>query len=106
MVVYQLGCFCKADYIGFNIRQLRKRIKEHFPKSVENFSSSEKKVDVPVKVLNASNRLSVAEHMVKDSTCRNSHSLNRFKLIISCSNVFDLIKPEALCTLLRKPVLC
>ena len=32
-----------------------------------------------------------------------NNSIDRFKI---CSNVFDLIKLEAICNLLRKPVLC
>ena len=36
----------------------------------------------------------------------NTWNINRFKIIETCSNVFDLIKLEAICILLRKPVLC
>ena len=36
----------------------------------------------------------------------NSYKINRFKIIKTCSNVFDLIKLEAVCILLRKPVSC
>ena len=32
--------------------------------------------------------------------------MNRFRIIKNCNNVFDLIKLEAICILLRKPVLC
>ena len=44
--------------------------------------------------------------MVYNSTCANSYNLNKFKFVKICSNVFDLIKLEAICILLRKPVLC
>ena len=83
-------------------RHLRKRIKEHVPKNVENFCFSDKKDDIPVKVINASKRLSIAEHLVNNSTFANSYNMNSFKIIKTCSNVFDLIKLEAI----RKPVLC
>ena len=62
MVIYQYSCCCKASYIGFTTRQLRKRIKEHAPKSVENFCFSDKKDDIPVKVLNTFKSSSIAEH--------------------------------------------
>ena len=39
-------------------------------------------------------------------SCANNYNIDRFKIIKICSNVFDLIKLEAICILLRKPVLC
>ena len=106
MIIYQYSCCCTASYIGLTARHLRKRIKEHVPKSIENFCCSDKKDDIPVKVLNASKRSSIAEHLVNNTTCANSYNTNRLKSIKKCSNVFDLIKLEAICILLRKPVLC
>ena len=35
-----------------------------------------------------------------------NYNINRFKFIITCSNVFDLIKLEAICILTKKPDLC
>ena len=106
MVTYQFNCCCKASYTGLSTRHLKKRIKEHVPNSVDNFCSSENKNDIPVKVLNSFKRSSIAEHLVNNSTCANSYNLNKFKIIKTCSNVFDLIKLKAICILLRKPVLC
>ena len=106
MVIYQYSCCCTASYIGLTTRHLRKRIKEHIPKCVENFCLSDKKDDIPVKVLNASKRSSISEHLVNNPTCANNYNIDRFKIIKICSNVFDLIKLEAICILLRKPVLC
>ena len=77
MVIYQYSCCCKASYIGLTTRHLRKRIKEHVPKSVENFCFSDKKDDIPVKAINAFKRSSIAEHLVNNSTCANSYSLNQ-----------------------------
>ena len=59
---------------------------------------SNKKDYISVKVLNASKRLSIAEHLVNNTTCANSYVINRFKTIKTCSNVFDLIKIEAVFT--------
>ena len=87
-------------------RRLRKRIKDHAPKSVESFWFSEKKDDIWVIVLNASKCSSIAEHLVINSTCAKSYNLNRFKIVKTCSNVFDLIKLESICILLKKLVLC
>ena len=54
MIKYQYSCCCTASYIEITTRQLKKRIKEHVPKSVDNFCCLDKKDDIPVKVLNVS----------------------------------------------------
>ena len=58
----------------------KKKFKEKL-KSVENFGKSKEKNDTLVKVLNASNRLSLAENLVNNSTCASSYNLNKFKII-------------------------
>ena len=88
MVVCQHSCCCKANYIGLTTRHLRERIKEHVLKSVESFCVSDEKDDIPVKVLNASKRSSIAEHLINNLTCKNSYIINRFKITKTCSNVF------------------
>ena len=50
IIIYQYSCCCTASYIGFTTRQLRKRIKEHVPKSVDNFCYLDNKDDIPAKV--------------------------------------------------------
>ena len=67
---------------------------------------SDKKNDKLVKLLNASKRLTIAKHLVNNSTCANIYNLNGFKTKKTCSNVFDLTKLKAIYILLRKPVLC
>ena len=42
------------------------------PKGVENFCCSDKKDVIPAKVLNASKRAFIAEHLVNNPTCANS----------------------------------
>ena len=106
MVIYQFSSCWKASYVGLTTRHLRERIKQHVPKSVEKFCFSKKKDCISVKVLNASKRSSIVENLVNNSTCANSYNINRFKMIKNCINVFKLIKIEAICILLRKPLLC
>ena len=72
IIVYEFSCCCKASYIKLTTRHIRKRIKEHVPKSVENFCLLYKKDDIPVKVSNESKRSSTAENFVNNSTCANS----------------------------------
>ena len=55
--------------MGLTTRLIRKRIKEHALKSVENFCFSDKKDGILVKVLNASKHSPIAEHLVSSSTC-------------------------------------
>ena len=106
MVVYQFNCFCEDSYIGMTSRQFGKRIKEHVPKSIEEFCKTSNKETKSIRVLNASKRSSIAEHLVKNPDCSNNYSLERFKIIKNCYNISDLIKLEAICILLRKPKLC
>ena len=87
-------------------RQFGKRIKEHVPKSIEEFCKTSNKETKSIRVLNASKRSSIAEHLVKNPDCSNNYSLGRFKIIKNCYNISDLIKLEAICILLRKPKLC
>ena len=51
-------------------------------------------------------RSPIAEHLVKNLSCAENFNLERFKIIKSCYNVFDLVKMEAICILNRKPTLC
>ena len=44
--------------------------------------------------------------IVNNLTCGNIYIINRFKIIKTCNNVFALIKLEATCILLKKPILC
>ena len=69
VIIYQYSCCCTASYIGLMTRHLRKRIKEHVPKNVENFCFSDKKDDIPVKVINASKASFIAERLINNSTC-------------------------------------
>ena len=69
------------SYIGLTTRQLRKRIKEIVSKSVDNLCCLDKKDDKPAKVLNASKRSSIADHLIVNQTCANSYKENRFKLL-------------------------
>ena len=87
-------------------RQIRKRIEEHIPKSVESFCCLDNIDDIPDKVLNAFKRSSIAQHLINNPTCANNYNMNRFKIIKTCNDVFDLIKLEAIRIFLRKPVLC
>ena len=66
--------------------------------SEKSFFCLDKKDDIPAKVLNESKRSSIAEHLVINPTCDNSYNINGFKIIKTCSNIFDLIKLEAICS--------
>ena len=81
MVIYQYSCCCTASYIGLTTRHLRKRIKIHIPKCVENFCLSDKKDYIPITVLNASKRSYISEHLVNNPTFANNYNIDRFKLL-------------------------
>ena len=52
-----------------------------------------------MKVLNAANRSVIAEHLVNNQSCAEHFNLDRFKIIKSGFNIFDLTKMEAICFL-------
>ena len=79
IVIYQYSFCFKACYICLTASHLRKRIEEHIPKTVENLCFSDKKDDMPDKVLNAYKRSSTAKHEVNISICANSYNVNRLK---------------------------
>ena len=106
MVVYQFNCSCGDSYIGMTSRQFGKRIKEHVPKSIEEFCKMNDKENKTVRMVNASKRSAIAEHLINNSNCASNYNLDRFKIIKNCFCISDLIKLEAICILIRKPKLC
>ena len=56
-----------------------------------------------VRVINASKRSAIAEHLVNNIECASSYNLKWFKVIKNCFHRSDLIKLEAIFILLRKP---
>ena len=64
------------------------------------------KVNKSVKVVNASKRSAIADHLVNNSNCASTYNMNKFKIIKNCFSIYDLIKIEAICILIRKPKLC
>ena len=104
-VVYTYECCCSNSYIGQTSRHLETRIKEHVPKCVkEHVKDQPKKMSIAT--TNAIKRSSISEHLVKNPACGNSYSEMRFKILRSCTNIFDLVKIEAIYIHLHKPKLC
>ena len=52
------------------------------------------------------NRSAIAEHLIKNPICGKSFNDLRFKILRSSTNIFDLIKIEAIYIHLNKPKLC
>ena len=77
------------------------RIKEHVPKCVKEHVK-----DQPKKMSNATSnaikRSSISEHLVKNPVCGNSYSEMRFKILRSCTKIFDLIRKVAIYIHLNK----
>ena len=86
-------------------RQFGKRMKEHIPKSIDEFCKSNEKIK-SIRVINASKRSAISEHLVNNLDCASNYNLKRFKIVKNCFHISDLIKLEAICILLRKPKLC
>ena len=57
-------------------------------------------------LINASRKSSIAEHLVNYPNCGKNYEDVRFKIVQQCSNVYDLLKLEAIFIHLNKPELC
>jgi len=90
-VVYTYKCCCANSYIGQTSRHLETRIKEHVPKCVKDHIKNQPK-KMSNATLNATKRSSISEHLVKNPKCGNNYSETKFKVLRSCTNIFDLIK--------------
>ena len=103
-MVYTYECCCSNSNIGQTSRHLGTRIKKHVPKCVKKHVK-----DQPKKISNATSnaiiRSSISEHLVNNSVYGNSYSEMRFKILRSCTNIFDLVKIEAIYIHLNKPKL-
>ena len=55
---------------------------------------------------NAIKRSSISDYLVKNPVCGSSYNEMRFKILRSCTNIFELIKIEAIYIHLNKPKLC
>ena len=55
---------------------------------------------------NAIKRSSVSEHLVENPVCENGYSEMRFKILRSCTNIYDLVKIEPIYIHSNKPKLC
>ena len=106
MVVYQFICFCEDNYVGMTLRQFGKRIKEHIPKSIDELCKMSNKKSKSIRVVNATKRSAIAEHLVNNFECASNYNLKILKIIKYCFHIFDLIKLEAICILITKPKLC
>ena len=87
-------------------RQFGKRIKEHIPKSIDEFCTISNKANKSKRVVNTSKSPPIAEHLVNKPDRASNYNLKKFKIIKKRFSIFDLNKLEAICILLRKPKLC
>ena len=52
------------------------------------------------------NRSLISEHLIKNPVCGISYNETKFKILRCCTNVFDMVKIEAIHIDLNKPKLC
>ena len=58
------------------------------------------------KIINAIKISAIAKNLVNNQSCDEKFKLEKFMIIKSCYNVFDLVKMEVICILNRKSALC
>ena len=59
-----------------------------------------------IALMNATIKSSIAEHIVNYPNCGKNYEDIRFKIVQQCSNLYDLLKLEAIFIYLNKPELC
>ena len=92
MVFYQFNCFCEDIYVGMTSRQFGKKIKGHVPKSIEDFCKISSKKNKSIRMVNASKRSAIAEHLVNNSNFASNYNLNRLRIIKNYFRISDLVK--------------
>ena len=75
MVVYQFNCFCEDRYVDLTSRQFGKRIKEHIPESIDKFFKMINEENKSKRVVNASKKSFITEHLVNNSDCASNYKL-------------------------------
>ena len=75
MVFYhKFNCLYENGHIKIISRQLGKRIKEHIPKSIDEFSKLSNNANKSIRVVNASKLPAIAEHLVNNLDCVNNYT--------------------------------
>ena len=77
---------------------MQTRIKEHVPKCVKDHVKNQPK-KISYAFSNAIKRSSISEHLVKNPVCGKNYNKMRFKILKSCSKIFDKDKIEAIYSL-------
>ena len=108
-VIYRFQCHCGNDYVGKTSRRLKDRMREHVPTCVRRFledpHDQHYTVDVPLS--NASNKSSIAKHLLDNySTCGSKFSDDKFRILRRCRTGFQLSVMEAVLILTLEPTLC
>ena len=81
MIDYQFNCFSEDSYVGMTSRHFGNRIIEHIPKSINEFCKTSNKKSKSIRVVNASQRSAIAEHLEYNCDCECKHNLKRFSII-------------------------
>ena len=76
-VVYIFECCCSNSYIGQTSKHLETIIKEHVRKCVREHIINQPKI-ISIASLNAMNRSSIAEHLIKNPICGKSYNELRY----------------------------
>ena len=78
------------------------RVNEHIPKCVLKFLK-EKTNKKTKAVINATQRFSIAKHLINNVDCANNYDLSRFKVTKKCTNSIYFVRLEVILTFINKP---
>ena len=108
MVVYHFQCCCGNSYVGYTVRRLGARIKEHVPACVIKHYKRKPITDYADNktLVNAAKGSAVAEHLLKSPQCGAAIDKCKFTILHKCSSVFRLKILESVVIAAKEPNLC
>ena len=81
MIVYKFNCFSEDSYVGMTSRNFGNIIIEENQKSFNEFCKMSNKESKSIRVVNASQRSTIAEHLEYNCDCKCYYNLKRFSII-------------------------
>ena len=113
-VIYQFSCYCNSWYVGRTSQRLQDRIKQHVPKFIHSYSSSQKRLLLALqgKSFTQTNTQSLASnsairlHLLQNPTCVQHYNDSRFSILAQSRSPFHLFAVEATFIKTSYPALC
>ena len=110
-IVYRFECYCDSKYVGQTTQTLRKRMSQHIPACMRDYIEHAKNNNLDNftrkdKVINATKRSAICEHLFNNNLCMINYNVDRFKPIARARNKFHLSVLESIYITMNSPEIC